>query len=83
MDKKEVPVHVLEKMVVHLQDGEIVTIDIKQIIADGADPDEIELHINRRLKELDAYIYNVDFFVDIDQVQKTVQPITDRLLSKL
>ena len=61
----------------------MVTVDIKRLLAEGADPDEIEQHVSNRLDELDLYIDNVDFFVDIDLVEKTVQPETDRLLSKL
>ena len=58
-------------------------VDIKRLLAEGADPDEVELHVNTRLDELDDYIDNVDFFVDIDLVEATVQPETDKLLSKL
>jgi hypothetical protein len=83
VEKREVPIHVLEKLMVHLKDGTMVTVDIKKLLAEGADPDEIEQHVSSRLDELDLYIDNVDFFVDIDLVEKTVQPETDRLLSKL
>lgn len=83
VDKKEVPIHVLEKLMVYLKDGTIVTVDIKKLLAEGADPDEIEEHVGLRLEELDLYIDNVDFFVDIDLVEKTIQPETDKLLSKL
>ncbi len=83
VEKKEVPIHVLEKLMVYLKDGTMVTVDIKRLLAEGADPDEIEKHVSTRLDELDLYIDNVDFFVDIDLVEKTVQPETDRLLSKL
>ena len=83
VEKKEVPIHVLEKLMVYLKDGTMVTVDIKRLLAEGADPDEIEQHVSNRLEELDLYKDNVDFFVDIDLVEKTVQPETDRLLSKL
>lgn len=83
VDKDEVPIHVLEKLMVHLKDGTIVQIDIKKILSDGTDPDELEKHVSARLDELDMYIDNIDFFVDIAAVEKTVQPETDRLLSKL
>lgn len=83
VEKKEVPIHVLEKLMVYLKDGTIVTVDIKKLMAEGADPDDIQSHVSQRLEELDIYIDNVDFFVDIDLVEKTVQPETDRLLSKL
>jgi hypothetical protein len=83
VEKKEVPIHVLEKLIVALKDGTQVVVDIKRLLAEGADPDEVELHVNTRLNELDDYIDNVDFFVDIDLVEATVQPETDKLLSKL
>jgi hypothetical protein len=83
VDKREVPVTVLEKLMVLLKDGTEVTVNIKQLLAEGNDPDEIEQHVNTRLQELDDYIENVDFFVDIDLVEATVQPQTDILLSKL
>ena len=83
VEKKEVPVQVLERMVVHLLDGTDVDINIKEILAKGIDPDIVELEINKRLEDLDQYIENVDFFVDIESVEKTIQPETDRILSKL
>ena len=83
VDKDEVPIHVLEKLMVHLKDGTIVQIDVKKILSEGADPDELEKHVSSRLDELDMYIVNIDFFVDIDAVEKTVQPETDKILSKL
>jgi len=83
VEKQEVPIHVLESLTVHLKDGTLVTIDIKSILAEGADPDDVELHVNTKLEELDDYIDNVDFFVDIDVVQKTIQPETDRILANL
>ena len=83
VEKKEVPINLLESLTVHLKDGTLVTIDIKGILAEGADPDEVEIHVNAKLEELDAYIENVDFYVDLDVVQQTVQPETDRILANL
>ena len=83
VEKREVPITILEKLNVHLKDGTVVTVDVKRLLAEGADPDDIEEHVTSRLEELDMYIDNVDFFVDIDLVEKTIQPETDKLLSKL
>lgn len=83
VEKKEVPIHVLEKLMVYLKDGTIVTIDIRKILKEGANPDDVELHVNQRLEELDMYIDNVDYFLDIDLVERTIQPETDRLLANL
>ena len=83
VEKKEIPVHVLERLIVHLKDGTEVSIDIKQILAEGGDPDEIERHVSKRLDDLDQYIANVDFYVDVDLVEQAIQPETDRILSNL
>jgi len=66
-----------------LKDGTEVIVNIKQLLAEGVNPDDIEVHVNSRLQDLDDYIENVDYFVDLDLVEATVQPQTDILLSKL
>lgn len=83
VEKHEVPIQVLEKLCVHLKDGTQVMIDVKTLLEDGCDAEEVETQINTKLEELDMYIENVDFFVDVDEVQKTVQPETDKILGKL
>lgn len=83
VDKKEVPVDVLQRIVVKLIDGTDLSIDIKQLLDDGQDPDEIEELLNAKFHDLDQYIENVDFFIDIDSVVKTIQPETDKVLKDL
>jgi len=83
VDKKEVPVNVLERITVQLVDGTTITINIKELIAEGQDPFEIETLLDEKFNELDQYIKNVDFFVDIDKVKDAVQPETDKVLKVL
>jgi len=83
VDKKEVPVDVLQRIVVKLIDGTDLSIDIKQLLEDGNDPDAIEELLNAKFHDLDQYIENVDFFIDIDSVVKTIQPETDKVLKDL
>ena len=83
VDKKEVPVDVLQRIVVKLIDGTDLSIDIKQLLEDGNDPDAIEDLLNAKFHDLDQYIENVDFFIDIDRVVSTVQPETDKVLKDL
>jgi hypothetical protein len=78
VDKKEVPVDVLQRI-----DGTDLSIDIKQLLEDGNNPDEIEELLNAKFHDLDQYIENVDFFIDIDSVVKAVQPETDKVLKDL
>lgn len=83
VDKKEVPVDVLQRIIVRLIDGTDLSIDIKQLLDDGNDPKEIENLLNSKFQDLDEYIENVDFFIDIDRVVNTVQPETDKVLKDL
>lgn len=81
--KQEVPVSLLESITVSLVDGTKVNINIKELLNDGMDPDEIENVLNQKLEELDHIIKEVDFFVSLDEVANTVQPITDIFLKDL
>jgi hypothetical protein len=44
---------------------------------------EIEEMLDNKFNELDAYIQNVDFLIDIEKVVDTIQPETDKVLKGL
>lgn len=83
VEKKEIPIQVLQKIIVSLNDGTEVEVNIKELLAEGQDPVVVEYSLNSKLDALDNLISSVDFFVDIDSVAATVQPETDRLLANL
>lgn len=83
IDKKEIPVEILQKILVTLIDSTQVTIDVQQFIKEGMEPIEVEEMLNQKFIDLDDYIANVDFFVDIDSVVDVIQPETDRILRGL
>jgi len=83
VEKKEIPITCLESISVNLKDGTSVTVDIKQLLAEGQDPDALEKAINNKLDALDDIIDDVDFYISVESVAKTVQPITDNLLKDL
>lgn len=83
VDKKEVPIHILQEIKVSLFDGTTISIDIKQLLESGEDPDAIEQMLDDKFNQLDKYIQNVDFLIDIEKVVNTVQPETDKVLKNL
>jgi hypothetical protein len=83
VDKKEVPIHILQEIEVKLIDGTNISIDVKRLIEDGMDPIAIEELLDLKFNELDAYIDNVDFLIDIAKVVDTIQPETDQVLKGL
>jgi len=83
VDKKEVPIDILQQIIVKLIDGTNISIDIKKLLLDGMVPGDIETMLDEKFIELDAYIQNVDFLIDIDKVVDTIQPETDKVLKGL
>ncbi len=83
VEKYDVPIGMLESLIVSLKDGTQVRLDIKEMLAEGADPDELQMHIEDRLEALDDIIDDVDFYISLDEVRKAVQPATDNLLKNL
>lgn len=81
--KDEVPVALIKSVTVNLIDGTQVEIDVLELLRQGYDTDEIESMLNSRLKKLDEIIKDVDFFINVDSVASTVQPVTDDILKNL
>lgn len=83
VDKHDIPIQMLDTIVVLLQDGTQVNINVKELLAEGADPDTLRDHIDERLNALDDVIDDVDFYISVDSVKDTVQSATDLLLKNL
>jgi hypothetical protein len=82
VDKNQVPVHILQEINVKLVDGTIISIDVRQLLTDML-PSEVEELLDNKFHELDMYIENIDFMIDLDKVVDTVQPETDKILKGL
>ena len=64
VEKKEVPVHVLESLTVHLKDGTLVTIDIKGILAESKEDaiNDEKVFTKKYKKSLQKYLKLADFY---------------------
>ncbi len=83
VDKRQVPISILQNIEVKLVDGTKIDIDVKNLLNEGMDPNEIETMLDDKFNQLDQYIENVDFLIDIEKVVDTVQPETDKVLKGL
>jgi hypothetical protein len=83
VEKKEVPIAMLNSLNVNLKDGTIVNINIRELLDEGNNPDDLEIMIKHKLRALDNFIEDIDFFISVSAVQKIVQPATDDLLKNL
>ncbi len=83
VETKEIPIGVMQSIVVNLVDGTSIDIDIRNLLSTGFETEEIEEYLEKKLKDLDDIIKDVDFYIDVEAVAKTVQPITDLTLKDL
>jgi hypothetical protein len=83
VNKTDVPLACIKKIVFKLTNGRQRTINIHTLKKQGLNMDDLELLVARTFNELDTEIKDVEFIVDIKSVAALVQPETDKLLGKL
>jgi len=83
VDKTDVPLECINKIVIRLQGGRQKTINLAKLKRDGFDLEEIESYLTRNLVELGDLVRDIDFLVDVNAVARLVQPETDKLLKDL
>jgi DNA-binding transcriptional MerR regulator len=83
VNKTDVPIECIKKVVIKLDKGRQKTINIHTLIKQGLELDEIERMLSRYFADNDNIIKDVDFVVDIKSVAHMIQPETDKLLGKL
>jgi len=83
VDKVNVPVQFIRKIVVRMTGKKQHTINIQALMKQGLDPEEVEEVISRKLLELDPLITSFEFVLNVESIAETVQPQTDKLLGKL
>jgi hypothetical protein len=83
VDKQKIPIEFISKLIIKLQGKRQQTINIKRFLNQGLAPEQIEEAVSRKLHEYDDLITSVEFVLNIESIAETVQPETDKLLSKL
>ena len=83
VNKTEVPLECIKKVVIRLSDRKQKTINLSTLRKQGLDLEEVEIVLTRTLTELGDTVRDIDFVVDVSEVAKMVQPETDKLLKDL
>jgi hypothetical protein len=83
VNKTDVPLECIKKVVIKLREGRQKTINVHTLLKQGLELEEIETMLTRFFHENDRVIRDVDFVVDISAVAALVQPETDKLLGKI
>jgi hypothetical protein len=83
VNKTEVPLECIKKVVIRLHDRKQKTINLSTLRRQGLDLEEVEIVLTRTLTELGDAVRDIDFVVDVTEVAKLVQPQTDKLLKDL
>lgn len=80
VNKTDVPLECIKKVVIKLQGKRQRTINIHTLQKQGLSIEEVEALLTRTFTQLDEEIVDVDFVVDIGSVAEMVQPETDKIL---
>ena len=83
VNKTEVPLECIKKVVIRLQDKKQKTVNLATLRKQGLDIDEIEIVLTRTLTDIGNQVRDIDFVVDAGLVAEMVQPETDKLLNGL
>ena len=83
VEKSKIPIQFIKKIIVKFQGKRQQTINIQTLLKQGLQPEEVEELVNRKLAELDEFIVNLEFILNVENIADTVQPETDKLLGKL
>jgi hypothetical protein len=83
VNKTEIPLEFIKKIVVRLRGKRQKTINLSLLRRQNLSLEEIEVLLNRTLSELGDDVTDIDFIVDAQTVADTIQPETDKLLTNL
>lgn len=83
VEKTKIPVEFIKKLIIKLSGRRQRTINVRSLIEQGLDPDEIEMAISDKLEEFDDDMISIEFILDIEGIAEIVQPETDNLLRGL
>lgn len=83
VDKTNVPLECINKIILRLNGGKQRTINIVKLRKQGLDYEGIERILSAHFEEYEDVIDDIDFVLDITTVAELIQPHTDKLLSNL
>lgn len=83
VEKQKIPIEFIKKLVLKLEGKRQQTINVKRLLSQGLDSEQIEQAVGKKLQELDDQIISVEFVLDVESIAEVVQPETDKLLNKL
>lgn len=83
VEKKEIPIDLIDSVIINLISGHSIEISISKLIEDGTNPLDIEKKLNEKLTSLSDIIQDVDFHIKKDKVIKAIAPYTKKILKKI
>jgi len=82
VDKDQIPIDCVKKVLFKLKGGKQKTINLSTLRKQGLEIEEIETVVTRTMLDMNNVIVDMDFIIDVQIVAEHVQPITDKLLGK-
>ena len=68
VEKNKIPVEFIKKLIIKLTGKKQQTINIKRLLQQGLDPDQVEDAVSRKLNELEDSIVSVEFVLNVQRI---------------
>lgn len=82
IEKSEIPIELLELVLINLISGDTIEIDVQRLVETGVPPLDIERKLNEKLVSMSDIIQDVDFHIVREKVIKVVKADTSNLIKK-
>ena len=76
VDKRNIPIEFIRKLVIKLEKRKQHTINIEKMLKQGVDSGEVEDSISNKLLELDDQVVGIEFVLNVESIAEVVQPET-------
>ena len=84
VDWEEIPLELVERMVIHMKDGRVIDLNIKQMAKDyNLNYDTFESALEMRLDEIESTLDHVDWHLDTGKAVQVINNATNQTLKDI
>ena len=84
VDWEEIPLELVERMVIYMKDGRVIDLNIKQMAKDyNLNYDTFEAALEMRLDEIETSLDHVDWHLDTGKAVRVIESATNQILKDI
>jgi hypothetical protein len=84
VDWEEIPLELVERMVIHMKDGRVIDLNIKQMAKEfNLNYDRFEEALEMRLDDIESALDHVDWYLDTGKAVRVIESATNQILKDI